>query len=90
MSTAPRSNVGEYGLSGPIGFEDFASGASLMVNATIPFASVKISYPMSSPQAFGFNLLVLGDRPSVRVAMLDAPSPDYVRSIRREMYPGEG
>jgi hypothetical protein len=84
VSVSVDSQGGQYGLSGPIGFEGFASGASLMVNATIPFASSKIEFPLTSPRAFGFNLLVLGDDFG-SVAMLDAPSPDYVASMRRDM-----
>jgi hypothetical protein len=84
VTTEVNASGGQYGLTGPIGFANFASGASLMVNATIPFMFTKVTELPSKPQPFGFNMLLLTDD-TIRVAMLDGPSPSYVKSIRAEL-----
>ncbi|KAF5616952.1 uncharacterized protein FTJAE_12827 [Fusarium tjaetaba] len=47
VTTQVHASGGQYGLTGPIGFANFASGASLMVNATIPFMFTN-SYTVSA------------------------------------------
>ncbi|KAF5594368.1 uncharacterized protein FSUBG_9470 [Fusarium subglutinans] len=84
VTTEVNASGGQYGLTGPVGFANFASGASLMVNATIPFFFSNATRLPSQPQPFGFNMLLLKDD-SISVAMLDGPSPSYVKSIRAEI-----
>ncbi|KAG5784527.1 hypothetical protein H9Q73_001817 [Fusarium xylarioides] len=84
VTTEVDASGGQYGLTGPIGLANFASGASLMVNATIPFMFNNVTKLPSQPQPFGFNMLLLKDD-TIRVAMLDGPSPSYVKSIRAEL-----
>ncbi|KAF4960299.1 hypothetical protein FSARC_10496 [Fusarium sarcochroum] len=79
-----QNSNGHYGLTGPVGLTDFASGSALMVNATIPFMFNAPSKLPTRPQAFGFNMLLLDDR-SISVAMLDGPSPSYVETIRDKL-----
>jgi hypothetical protein len=77
-----EGSKGIYGLTGPPGLGNFTSGYALMVNATIPFMfNMPLKTP-SQPQPYGFNMLLLNERP-VSVAMLDGPSPEYVDTIRQ-------
>nr|RBQ94664.1 hypothetical protein FVER53263_07696 [Fusarium verticillioides] len=85
VTTEVNASGGQYGLTGPIGFANFASGASLMVNATIPFMFTNVTKLPAQPQPFGFNMLLLTDD-TIRVAMLDGPSPSYVKSIRADLW----
>ncbi|RGP67322.1 hypothetical protein FSPOR_6082 [Fusarium sporotrichioides] len=81
ITTPVFASGGEYGLTGPVGLANFSSGASLMVNATIPFIFSNLTKLPSHPQPFGFNMLVLPNEP-ITVAMLDGPSPSYVDEVR--------
>ncbi|CCT72001.1 uncharacterized protein FFB20_05733 [Fusarium fujikuroi] len=79
-----HASGGQYGITGPVGIANFASGASLMVNATILFMFNNVTKLPPQPQPFGFDMLLLKDY-TIRVAMLDGPSPSYVKSIRAEL-----
>ncbi|KAJ4262919.1 hypothetical protein NW762_006532 [Fusarium torreyae] len=84
VNVQAQNSSGHYGLTGPVGLTEFASGSALMVNATIPFMFNAPKKLPSRPQAFGFNMLLLDDK-SISVAMLDGPSPSYVESIRNKL-----
>ncbi|KAF5724904.1 hypothetical protein FMUND_334 [Fusarium mundagurra] len=84
VTTEVHASGGQYGLTGPVGFANFASGASLMVNATIPFMFNNVTKLPPQSQPFGFNMLLLKDD-TIRVAMLGGPSPSYIKSIRAEL-----
>ncbi|KAF4341460.1 hypothetical protein FBEOM_4621 [Fusarium beomiforme] len=84
ITTQVHESGGEYGLTGPVGLANFSSGSSLMVNATIPFMFNNLTKLPSHPQPFGFNMLVLPSK-SITVAMLDGPSPSYVKTIRDQL-----
>ncbi|KAF4991503.1 hypothetical protein FGRMN_7777 [Fusarium graminum] len=84
LTTEVHAGDGEYGLTGPVGLGNFASGSALMVNATIPFMFSNVTQLPPRPQPFGFNMLLLENK-TITVAMLDGPDPSYVERIRAEL-----
>ncbi len=80
-----------YGLTAPAGLQESSArsaGLSFMANATLSFYSATYKDPVipSFPQAYGFNTLLLSNESS---AKLDAPFPDYVKSIQGDLRVGE-
>ncbi|KAM0345834.1 hypothetical protein ACHAPU_006188 [Fusarium lateritium] len=84
LTTEVPVGDGKYGLTGPVGLGNFASGSVLMVNATIPFMLSNVTQLPLQPQPFGFNMLLFKNK-TITVAMLDGPSPSYVERIRAEL-----
>ena len=88
-----------YGLTGPAGLQGnrtgslgaiMSTGVSLLVNATLPFVIANSDQiapnPSSLPQAYGFNMLLLSN---TSTAYLDAPMPNYVTSLQKNMAIGD-
>lgn len=93
-----KNTGGYYGLTAPGSLATAGGtptggiiGVSTMVNATLPYiqAAANDSIPppfQELPKAYGFNTLLLSNTSS---AFLDAPMPDYVSSIQRNLSAGE-
>lgn len=82
--TFEETSRGTYGLTSLLGISAFTSGYALMLNATLPLMyNMPLKIP-SQPQPYGFNMLLLNERP-VSVAMLDGPSLEYVKAIRQDL-----
>lgn len=83
--TSPSRSEGTYGLTAPLGLDSFGGrGLSFMINATLPLITnpPRSSIADTGSRSFGFNMLIIND---TRVAMLDAPAPTYIRSLRKDI-----
>ena len=97
-TVALKNTRGYYGLAAPGTLASAGGtprggiiGISAMVNATLPFirAAANDSSPspfLELPKAYGFNTLLLLN---TSTTFLDAPMPDYVSSIQKNINDGE-
>ena len=77
-----------YGMLPTAGLEDRFVGLTYFANSTMSFTAAIFDDPPlpSFPSAYGYNTLLLSNTSS---AILDAPSPEYVRAIQESLITDE-